>query len=67
MRRAITGFTQDDEGHWAALLECGHGQHLRHDPPLTDRPAVLTAEGRMGLVGHTLTCRLCMQGPSSRS
>ena len=59
MIRAITGFTQDDEGHWVALLACGHRQHLRHDPPLTERPLVLTAAGRQSLVGQTLNCVRC--------
>ena len=35
MRRAVIGFETDDEGHWVARLECGHGQHVRHDPPWT--------------------------------
>jgi len=63
LNRAITGFTQDEEGHWVALLECGHRQHLRHDPPLTERPLVLTVEGRRSLIGHTLACTLCLDEP----
>lgn len=59
MRSAITGFTQDDEGHWVALLACGHRQHLRHDPPLTNRPLVLTEVGRRSLLGVMLECRIC--------
>lgn len=59
MRSTITGFAQDDEGHWVALLDCGHRQHLRHDPPLTNRPLVLTEDGRRSLVGATLECRTC--------
>lgn len=62
MKRRITGFTQDEEGHWVALLDCGHRQHLRHDPPLTDRPQVLTAEGRAGLIGMVLYCKRCEEG-----
>jgi hypothetical protein len=31
MHRAVVsfyqGFYQDGDGHWAVLLECGHGQH----------------------------------------
>ena len=42
MKRAITGFHQDDEGHWVADLVCGHTQHVRHNPPLSNRPWVLT-------------------------
>ena len=33
MERQVTGFHQDEEGHWVAELECGHNQHVRHDPP----------------------------------
>ena len=33
MQQAIVGFHLDDEGHYIADLACGHGQHLRHDPP----------------------------------
>ncbi len=59
MQRRITGFRQDDEGHWVAELECGHSQHVRHDPPLTFRPVVLTRSGRDGLIGAPLECRAC--------
>lgn len=31
--RRIVGFHQDQKGHWVADLECGHAQHVRHDPP----------------------------------
>ena len=27
MWRAVIGIGQDDEGHWMARLECGHGVH----------------------------------------
>jgi len=57
--RRITGFRTDDEGHWVAELECGHGQHVRHDPPWQVRPWVLTPEGRAGMLGTTLACRRC--------
>jgi hypothetical protein len=32
VKRRIVGFHRDDERHWVAELECGHGQHVRHDP-----------------------------------
>lgn len=35
MKRSIAGFHQDEESHWVAELDCGHGQHMRHDPPWT--------------------------------
>jgi hypothetical protein len=59
MRRAIVGFRQDHEGHWVADLECGHGQHMRHEPPWQVRPWVETAEGRARMVGSVLNCVLC--------
>jgi hypothetical protein len=31
--RRIVGFHTDVEGDWVADLECGHTQHVRHDPP----------------------------------
>ncbi len=59
MNQIITGFYQDEEGHWAARLACGHGQHVRHDPPLVSRPWVLTADGRISRLGRTLDCVRC--------
>ena len=32
-----------------AELECGHNQHVRHDPPWECRPWVVTPEGRRAL------------------
>ena len=57
--RRITGFHQDDERHWVAELECGHKQHVRHDPPLTVRDWVTTAEGRRKRIGRKLHCKQC--------
>jgi hypothetical protein len=59
MYQRIQAFHQDSEGHWVADLECGHGQHMRHDPPMTDRPWVLTAQGRAERVGQSLQCKRC--------
>jgi hypothetical protein len=59
--RSIVGFHQDDEGHWVAELECGHSQHMRHDPPWQDRSWVLTDEGRARFVGVLVECRLCAE------
>lgn len=65
--RAITGFHQDDEGHWVAELACGHGQHVRHKPPFWVRTWVLTPEGRAEKLGVLLSCVLCAspQQPSN--
>ncbi|HEY0161938.1 MAG TPA: DUF3565 domain-containing protein [Edaphobacter sp.] len=59
MRRAIIGFRQDEESHWVAELECGHGQHMRHDPPWTLRAWVTTEEGRAQRLGTMLECKRC--------
>ncbi len=62
MHRRIRGYHQDDEGHWVAELECGHQQHLRHNPPWVNRPWVTTPEGRTAALGKTLDCKRC-EGP----
>jgi hypothetical protein len=59
MQRRIVGFHQDDEQHWVAELECGHQQHVRHNPPWIQREWVVTAEGRAGMLGQTLNCIVC--------
>jgi hypothetical protein len=59
VQRRITGFHQDAEGHWVAELECGHGQHVRHDPPWQVREWVLKPETRAAYLGTALNCRLC--------
>ena len=57
--RRIVGFHQDEEGHWVADLECGHGQHVRHNPPGQMRPWVLTESGRKAYLGLRLRCAKC--------
>jgi hypothetical protein len=57
--RRITAFRQDNEGHWIAELECGHSQHMRHQPPWQVRPWVLTAAGRDQYIGVRVPCTLC--------
>jgi tellurite methyltransferase len=59
VQRAIVSFRTDDEGHWVASLDCGHGQHVRHDPPLVERPWVLTEDGRASKLGVQLDCLRC--------
>lgn len=65
MQRAIVGFYQDEEGHWAAKLECGHGQHVRHDPPWMVREWVLDEETRAERIGRMLECKKCDEELSS--
>jgi hypothetical protein len=61
--RRITGFHQDEEGHWVAELECGHNQHMRHEPPWQLRPWTLTQSGRDSFVGVAIACAPCTAGP----
>ena len=57
--RRIVGFHTDAEGDWVAELECGHTQHVRHDPPWQLRPWVTTDEGRRSFLGTVLGCVKC--------
>ena len=59
IRRRIVGFHQDEERHWVADLECGHSQHVRHDPPWQVRPWVVTEAGRKDFIGQALMCVEC--------
>jgi len=59
VKRAIVGYHVDDEGHWVAELQCGHGQHVRHDPPWQVREWVTTESGRASFLGVELNCVLC--------
>ena len=65
MKRKIVGFDQDDASHWRAVLECGHLQHVRHDPPIITRPWVLTEEGRASRLGLELNCKRCDEEQSA--
>lgn len=59
MKRRIQGFHRDEQGDWVADLDCGHGQHVRHNPPWSQRPWVLTGDGRTGRLGMELDCKRC--------
>ncbi len=59
MNQRMIGFHQDEHGDWVAELECGHGQHVRHAPPWSERPWVLTPDGRERMLGATLVCKKC--------
>jgi hypothetical protein len=59
MQRAVTGFSLDEANHWVAGLECGHGIHVRHDPPWMVREWVLTEDGRASRVGRRMECKRC--------
>ena len=62
LKQPIVGYHLDDEGQWVAELACGHGQHVRHDPPWQVRPWVTTPEGRAKFLGFELECRKCERG-----
>lgn len=62
MMQRIVGFHQDEHGDWIADLACGHGQHVRHQPPFVNRPWVLTAAGRAAQLGARLDCKKCEGG-----
>ena len=59
MQRQITGYHKDERDDWVAELDCGHGQHVRHNPPFTNRPWTTTIEGRDSMLGETLDCVRC--------
>ena len=59
--RRIVDFERDEEGHWKAVLECGHGQHVRHQPPWQNRPWTQSAAGRAQKLGSVLYCRRCLE------
>ncbi len=59
MEQRIVGYEQDEVGDWRAILACGHRQHVRHNPPLVERPWVLTEEGRRRFLGYPLNCKHC--------
>ena len=65
IERRIVGFHQDEHADWVADLECGHTQHVRHDPPWQSRPWVVSPEGRLSRIGTMLHCVTCAeQGPA---
>ena len=65
MKQKITGFHLDEDGHWVADLACGHTQHVRHNPPWTNRPWVTTREGRARHIGAELECKECDRSANS--
>jgi hypothetical protein len=59
----IIGFHKDEDGDWVAELECGHNQHVRHEPPWVNRPWVVTEQGRAAFIGRDLPCNLPHERP----
>jgi hypothetical protein len=61
MNQRVTGFHEDEKGDWVADLSCGHGYHMRHNPPWLVREWVLTRAGREDFIGRFLNCLKCDQ------
>ncbi len=59
MKQRIVDFFQDEQGDWVSILECGHTQHVRHNPPWQLRPWVITEEGRKSRLDAQLNCLKC--------
>ncbi|QVM88123.1 DUF3565 domain-containing protein [Pseudomonas lalucatii] len=53
---------QDEDGHWVAVLSCGHTQHLRHQPPWQNRAWVLDPAQRDARRGQRFRCGWCLNG-----
>ena len=60
-QRSIIGFHLDEHGDWVAELECGHTQHVRHQPPWQNREWVMSLEGRNSHLGQNLACKKCQE------
>ncbi|HKI47309.1 MAG TPA: DUF3565 domain-containing protein [Balneolales bacterium] len=67
MLRKVVGFHKDDVGDWVADLECGHTQHVRHNPPWMIREWVTTEGGRKQHLGMELNCKKCDEEGASNS
>lgn len=59
MDKCIIGYHLDELQDWVAELECGHNQHVRHNPPWINRPWVVNPEGRRRMLGRKLPCKKC--------
>jgi hypothetical protein len=62
MKQKIVGYDKDEDADWRAKLECGHYQHVRHQPPMITREWVLSDEGRASRIGFELECKKCDEG-----
>lgn len=59
MWQKISDFYKDEHSDWVAELECGHSQHVRHDPPWQLRPWVMKEKDRNKRIGTFLYCKKC--------
>ena len=62
MDKRIVGYHVDAENDWVAELECGHFQHVRHNPPWINRAWVISPEGRESMLGQNISCKKCDEG-----
>lgn len=65
IQQKIISFHQDDLNDWVAVLACGHQRHVRHNPPWTNHPWVMTAEGRQQFLGVEIECKPCLENISA--
>lgn len=59
LKSRISGFHQDEFKDWVAELDCGHSQHMRHDPPWQSRPWVIKRSERDQRLGELIACKQC--------
>jgi hypothetical protein len=59
MQRRVIGFYRDEQSHWVARLDCGHSQHVRHDPPWVLRVWVTNEAERAARIGSWMECKRC--------
>ena len=65
--RKIVDYHLDECLDWVADLECGHQQHVRHNPPWTNHHWVTSPEGRREHLGRELPCSVCSLAAPTRS
>ena len=62
--RKIVDFHLDETLDWVADLECGHQQHVQHNPPWTHAHWVTTPQGRLEHLGQEINCLACRTADS---
>ncbi|MEK9723056.1 MAG: DUF3565 domain-containing protein [Rhodospirillaceae bacterium] len=63
----ITGYHQDDRGHWIAELACGHQRHVRREPLFRTASWVITERSRLARVGQQIPFWLCARDEAETS
>jgi hypothetical protein len=63
MQRRIVDYGTDQAGEPIAVLDCGHPQHIRDNPPFINRPWIHTEQNRGGMLGTVLECMRCEEEP----